>query len=282
MTIKRGIEWWEDKGGFFGSSYMEGDDSLTGYLPDRKETLEERTKREIDGIISLVNPGRWILDVPCGYGRHSIELAKRGYNVLGVDLNGEHLKKANAEKEINKYIIERNNGACGFYRADIRDLRKSGHNKNYWSYDTIINMFYSFGFFKDEKEDRNVMKGLYSVLSPGGELLIHTDISPEMILKGGNYKMSEHRELRSGRTLYIEERYDPVTKRMNGSWTIYGKNRRKEKLTPYSVRIYSSDEFRSMAIDSGFLEVNIYGSFDGRPFTPDCGEMIVVARRLQE
>ena len=44
--------------------------------------------QEVDGLISLLNlqAGQTILDVCCGYGRHAIELAKRGHRVTGVDL----------------------------------------------------------------------------------------------------------------------------------------------------------------------------------------------------
>jgi hypothetical protein len=62
---------------------MEGDDSLEGFLTT-PQTLSMRTAREADGIIRLLSlrPGASILDCPCGYGRHSIPLAKKGFRVL--------------------------------------------------------------------------------------------------------------------------------------------------------------------------------------------------------
>jgi len=41
-----------------------------------------------------LKPGAAILDVGCGTGRHSVELAKRGYKVTGIDLSAEMLKEA--------------------------------------------------------------------------------------------------------------------------------------------------------------------------------------------
>jgi cyclopropane fatty-acyl-phospholipid synthase-like methyltransferase len=88
-------KFWEDGAGFFGRNYMEGDDSLEGFLTTPLG-LRERTAREVDGIVRLMDlaPGMRILDCPCGYGRHSVGLAQRGFEVVGVDLNTEMLERA--------------------------------------------------------------------------------------------------------------------------------------------------------------------------------------------
>src|SRR6266513_5807253 len=76
-------EWWRS---WFGR----------GYLALYDETLGERTPVEIDQLEALLQlrPPRRILDLPCGQGRHAIELARRGYDVTGVDLSPFLLKIA--------------------------------------------------------------------------------------------------------------------------------------------------------------------------------------------
>ncbi len=93
MTTNNLSQWWEEDFGFFGDFYMNGDASLEGYLIQKKQTLHERTLAEVQGIRNLLNTdGGKLLDCPCGYGRHSIELAKQGFDVVGVDLNTDHLQ----------------------------------------------------------------------------------------------------------------------------------------------------------------------------------------------
>ena len=71
-------KWWSEKYGFFGDFYMQGDDSKEGYLISKKQNLKQRTTAEVDGVIRLLDLKQKskILDIPCGYGRHSIDPAK--------------------------------------------------------------------------------------------------------------------------------------------------------------------------------------------------------------
>ncbi|PIN94030.1 hypothetical protein COU54_00665 [Candidatus Pacearchaeota archaeon CG10_big_fil_rev_8_21_14_0_10_31_24] len=277
----KSIEWWSPDGGFFGSQYITGDDSLKGYIPDCFESLEERTLREVDGVINLLNlqEGESVMDVPCGYGRHSIELAKRGHPVLGLDLNEIHLSLArdNITKNLLKFPKNKNSSFPNiplFIQGNMLSLKNEPTN----SFDAIINMFYSFGFFDSDEENESVMDGFYKQLKFGGRLLIHTDVSPEMI-QLGNYQLSERRQLKFGGQLQIEEFYDLASKKINGSWTIEDMNGNKNQLTPYSVRIYSAQEFTDMALRAGFSQVEIYGSFTREQFTSNSNELIVVAKK---
>ncbi len=72
---------------FFNANYIRGDNSEEGFTDDYR-TLEQRTKDEVNGVMNILNlsTGAKLLDVPCGYGRHSIELAFRGQDVTGVDI----------------------------------------------------------------------------------------------------------------------------------------------------------------------------------------------------
>lgn len=288
------LEWWENKGGFFGKYYLLGDDSVEGYLPGKYESLEERTKREVDGIVRLLalSEKAWILDCPCGYGRHSIELADRGYRVAGYDINQEHLIKAHqnfdslirARKgtELRRRFLHvlfegrdmRNFTNDGLAREALACFGISQSNR----YDAVLNMFLSFGFFETEEENRKVISNFYEVLKEGGKLLIHTDTSPEMILCG-SHRLYEERTLRNGGKLVIDEKFNQRTKRIHGSWTIVDEQSNKIKLTPYNIRIYTAEEFKEMAETCGFREVNVYGSFSGEKFTSDNREMIVVAQK---
>ncbi len=256
-------EWWQNGAGFFGRNYIRGDNSAYGFLPDREQNLEERTKREVEGVVRLLNLsiGQKVLDVPCGYGRHSIGLSRKGYVVTGVDINDEMLDAAKCEKSVVTFLN--------------RDMRNIGSDL-YGQFNAVINMFYSFGFFKSEEENRGTMQEFYNALQEGGKLLLHTDVSPEMFGRG--YKFRERRDLQDGGSLIIEEDYDYSTKRINGLWEIMDTTG-KRKLTPYSVRVYTQAEFDQLARDCGFTEMQFYGSFEREEFTADSKELIMVAKR---
>ena len=133
--IIREKKFWEDGAGFFGKPYMEGDNSIEGYLSTPLR-LEERTARELAGVIKLMElkPGDRVLDCPCGYGRHSIGLAKRGFRVVGSDINSEMLEQA----------MESSQGLSNlsFAKENMRFINYSNE------FDAVINLFFSFGFFE--------------------------------------------------------------------------------------------------------------------------------------
>lgn len=270
MKKNKSKYWWENKGGFFGQNYIQGDNSLTGYIPNKSEKLEDRTVREVKGVIRLLKPslGAKILDVPCGYGRHSIALAKQGYKVTGIDINEIHLRYAK-----NSTIDEKNN--MNFIKGDMKKIDSALYNK----YDAVINMFYSFGFFHAENENLQTMKEFYHTLKLGGKLLIHTDVSPEMISNNTTYT-DQIRTLENNKKLVILESYNKKNKRMEGSWEITDAS--GKVIHPrafYSVRIYTKNEFTEMAHNCGFTNINFYGSFSGEKFSTNSNEMIMIAEK---
>mgnify|MGYP001559779531 FL=1 len=137
--MKEGNPWWSPEYGFFGQHYLKGDNSKEGYLIGQKQTLEQRTLAEVEGIIRLLGlkGDEQILDVPSGYGRHSIGLAQKGINITGLELNPVHLGEAikNAQAV---------GGRPNFVQANMMEIPFRGN------FDAVINMFYSFGFFETD------------------------------------------------------------------------------------------------------------------------------------
>ncbi len=264
--------WWKNGAGFFGKNYILGDNSIEGYLPGGSETLGQRTMRESEGIDNIVKaqfPDKQrisLIDFACGYGRHAMALSGKGYGVTGIDINDEHLRKA-------EELAAGKNEAPIFLKKDMRSIGPELHGK----FDIAINMFYSFGFFHEEKENVAAMQEFYNSLNERGLLIMHSDVSPE-IISGGGYMFSEERSLAGGGKLLINERYDNNSKRVTGTWTIVGANG-QETLTPYSMRIYSFPELREMAERCGFRSSYSRGSFSGENFTPQSHELVFVASK---
>jgi ubiquinone/menaquinone biosynthesis C-methylase UbiE len=264
--IKPLKRFWEEEGGFFGRPYMEGDNSLEGYLTTPLR-LAERTKIEVDGIIELLDlrSGQRIFDCPCGYGRHSIALARLGFEVVGSDINGEMLEPALKEAgELNN---------VRFVKENMQHLAYNNE------FDAVLNLFFSFGFFETIEENNLVLKNFYDALKPGGKFMMHTDINIPRIISG-TYKLHEIRNLVSGKQLEIVESYDPPRKRLTGQWILISPDGSREELTPYSHRIYTYEDFAEICFQTGFQNIQGFGDWNGSPLTDASEDMIIVAEKL--
>jgi len=92
-----------------------------------------------------------ILDLPCGKGRHSLFLNTLGYKVTGGDLAENSIKSA---KEFENDTLKFN----------VHDMRHPFKN----TYDAIFNLFTSFGYFEDDKEDLLILKNFKQGLKKNG------------------------------------------------------------------------------------------------------------------
>lgn len=263
---KNEIAWWMEEYGFFGEFYLDGDDSVEGYLTAKKQMLQERTQVEVDGLVNLLGLKREsvILDLPCGYGRHSIELAKRSFTVVGSDLNSNFLKVARERA-----------GACNV-RLELRQENMIDINYDQ-EFDVLINMFYAFGFFETDAENLKVLTNFYNALKPCGKFLFHTDVNISRIFNG-KYKHDETRSLKSGGELRIIDLYDEETKRINGAWIIKDKENNVIRKN-YSVRVYPEEEFIDFCRQVGFKRFSSYGYWDGTPYSDDTEDLIIIAEK---
>ena len=96
-----------------------------------------------------------ILDLACGKGRHSIYLNSLGFNVTGTDLSENSIKEAQTHSNVSLHF-------------DVHDMRLPFKN----TYNAIFNLFTSFGYFEDDKEDITVLKNIKLGLKTDGVAVI--------------------------------------------------------------------------------------------------------------
>ncbi|MFH1549314.1 MAG: methyltransferase domain-containing protein [Planctomycetota bacterium] len=145
-------DWWRT---LFNSVYLKTDgDVVENY---------QNTVREADTTIRLagLEPNDRILDLCCGQGRHSLELAGRGFTrVTGLDRSRYLIRLARQRaRERSLNVV--------FHEGDARQIRLPGA-----SFHCVLILGNSFGYFERVEEDLKVLKSCRRVLAPGGTLFL--------------------------------------------------------------------------------------------------------------
>lgn len=123
-----------------------------------------------------------ILDLCCGYGRHAIQLAKLGHEVVGLDLSPVLLNEA--ELESRRLGVHVN-----WQQQDIRELREEG-------FDLVISMHTSLGYFPTARCNRAVLSSIKRALAPNGQFVFdQIDLGDQRVL---SHQATEHYRLSSG------------------------------------------------------------------------------------
>ena len=217
---------------------------------------------EVDKIIQLlaITPGAYILDLCCGVGRHSLELARRGFHVTGVDRTRRYLNQA--RKQANKEGLD-----VEFVRNDMRTFRRPE------SFDAVISMYTSFGYFEEADDDHRVVTNVYNSLKAGGAFIIETH-GKETLAR----IFLERNWVEEDGVLWLQER--KVSQNWGwiwNRWIMFKGNERTEG--EISHRLYAGTEMVTLLTGCGFSRVDIYGNLDGNPYDHKAQRLIVVGHK---
>ena len=189
-----------------------------------------------------------LLDLACGRGRHSVNLARLGYAVTGVDLSPRAIDIARqklASEHLEADFI------CGDMRHPLPDR-----------FDGIVNLFTSFGYFDDDEENRMVLRSIRSMLREGGFLVLDflnegwvrkTLVSSET----GSLPTCEYTIDRwiSGNMVYKKI----STRRHDGASAVFNEQ----------VKLYGNEWFTRELEALGFRITERLGDYDGSAFDPE-------------
>jgi SAM-dependent methyltransferase len=199
-----------------------------------------------------------LLDVPCGFGRHSLPLGRAGYRVTGVDRSQVLLDEA----------ARRAAGDRGprLVRADYRELPLPDA-----SVDAALNLFTSLGFLGDE-EDTRVLAEIRRVLRPEGRMVIET-MHRDWLVR--HFQENRWMRVGEGRLMLEQVSFDPASGVAQTTQTLVDPGGERESRT-WSLRVYSATELVAMVRRAGFASARCHGDLEGGPFTTD-SRLVIVA-----
>jgi GrpB-like predicted nucleotidyltransferase (UPF0157 family)/SAM-dependent methyltransferase len=246
-----------ESGWFADESFWSG---LYSFMfPDRAFVQAEE---QTDKILKLtgITKGH-VLDLCCGPGRHAIPLAKRGFEVTGVDRSAFLLQKARERANQANMNVE-------WVFSDMREFSRPN------SYDLVLNFFTSFGYFENKQDDLKVLQLVYQNLKAGGVFFLDM-ISKEWLAR--NYQSEITTKLEDGSVLLQRNQVVDDWTRMKNQWTLTKDGH--EQSFAFSDRIYSGQEMKDLLSAAGFSNVRLFGDLDGSPYDIDVKRLIAVAKK---
>lgn len=232
-------------------------------LQARTISENRNTDKEVDFVIEhlKLKPGAHVLDVPCGTGRHSTALAKRGYRVTGIDISEESILLA---KESSKALGEQ----LLFINDDMRNINSRCEFEGGFCFGD------SFGYF-DFGASETFIEALARALKPGSRLLIDTSSVAEVLIP--NLKKDENVELDSN-TVRISNTYHAESSCLESIFTITTENGQTGAHTELRW-IFTAGEITRMLGKAGLLVAGLYGSLDGEAFELGANRLLILAQK---
>jgi len=215
----------------------------------------DRTEAEVDRAIVMLRPegGERVLDLACGIGRHSLELRRRGFEVVGVDIAADLLEMA--ERSAAEEGLE-----VTFMQADLRELDLSDE------FDLVLSLNDgAVGYFETDAENYRTFEVIANALRAGGGHLmqlpnvLHAERnlpSKSWIVGESTLELSDHHWNAEDR--YIEGSTVPIR---------FGEVFEKYEEIPFRQRLYTVEELTEIYESVGMRLANTF-SGSGKPRNP--------------
>lgn len=223
-----------------------------------KNRDEQEAIRFIDRLCVFlkIKPKAKILDLACGKGRHSIHLAKKGYTTTGVDLAEQSIVKAKQTKLTN-------------VNFEVHDMRKV-YKKD--EFDFVFNLFTSFGYFENQDDNIDVLKGVTLNLTENG-LFVFDFLNAYKVIK--NLVPEESKEI-EGINFNLKRSYDGT----NILKDIYIKDNDKNYHFQESVSAFNLDDIKTMAAMADLTIIHTFGDYNLNPFEEKSSDRLILVMKV--
>jgi SAM-dependent methyltransferase len=230
---------------------------LRAFSPEMTEVRpwSDRTEGEVDRALSMLRPsepGR-VLDLACGTGRHALELTRRGFSVVGVDISEELLEIAKNEAETQSLEAE-------FVQADLRELDFEDE------FDLVLSLNDgAVGYFETEEENHRTFEVVARALRSGGGHLMQL---PNVLYAEAH--LPQKTWIEGGAMIeLIDHHWDAATRYLSGSTTPIPFGEVFDGVTPipFRQRLYSLEELKEIYETVGMSLTNAFRG-NGKPRQP--------------
>ena len=203
-------------------------------------------------------PGDRVLDLACGSGRHAAELERLagGTRVVGFDLSPPMLRRARARTR------------APLVRGDMRALPfRPG------TFALAVNLFTSFGYFRDDADHELVLRQVAAALASGGRFVLDYLNADEV---RRSLRPTEERRA-GGNVVRITRRFS-----VEGRFVVKEIELPDEGRTfQERVRLYTVAELRALLAGAGFIVTAWFGDYGGEPGGPDAPRVILVGTKRE-
>ncbi|TET58632.1 class I SAM-dependent methyltransferase [Candidatus Bathyarchaeota archaeon] len=221
------------------------------------------TEREID-LIRTMGEQDLVLDLCCGTGRHSILLTGQGWDMVGLDMSANLLRKARHSMDENKIRFP-------LVRGDMRQLPFKSK-----VFSAVVNMFTSFGYLPSEEEDMKCLEEITRVLRQDGLFLL------DVVNKNHLVHTFRKRDWGEFRSFYLleERNLNDSAQLLWSRWVLLDKKGSEIGVFDHYLRLYSFLELKAMLCKAGMNVLDVYGGYEGQPFEQNASRMIVLAGKV--
>ena len=233
-------EWWRQ---IFNAMYLKTDGDV---VDDQQVTV-----KEVDTFCEIVGlkPEQRILDLCCGQGPDSLELVRRGFtNVEGLDRSHYLIQRARSQAKKEGLGVK-------FREGDARKLPYAVD-----SFDVVMILGNSFGYFETIEDDMRVLKEVFRVLKPWGKLLI--DVADGEYLRRRFQPRSwewidKHYFVCRERSLSLDKQ------RLISREVVTHVEKGVVADQFYAERLYTRKSIQELLAKAGFTDVTIHGQISG-------------------
>jgi SAM-dependent methyltransferase len=218
-----------------------------------KERNEKEAQLFINNLVhylSLEKESK-VLDLACGKGRHSLYLNELGYNVLGLDLSENSINIAkNNENETLKF--------------EVHDMRATIKG----SYDAVLNLFTSFGYFETEEEHINVLNNIKNAVNENG-LAVLDFLNIEFVKQN----------LVAEETKIVDEITFKIQRKIENNFIIkdiYFEDKSEKFHFTEKVKAYSLQDFEQMMESQEIYLLDIFGDYKLNKFYKNTSERLIL------
>lgn len=239
--------------------------------------LLKQTRTEVESLLKIFQDNNVpsdgkILDVACGIGRHAISLAEKGYRIIGIDISPHFIEVARKKAESTN--LEKNVKFMVTNMTNLLDEMKEHKG----SFDAIISMFTSFGYYDDDTNTRILRE--MRTLAKRQAIIVLDVINRDWLVK--NFR---DKEISDFAQMHFQERrgFDPKTSRWFSTCKVYDKVKddlRWKFNVDFDIRVYSLHELISLARNMGWLHVKTYGSLNLDEFKMESDRLVFIGRAI--